>query len=177
MPQLSTTAQEATNPPPSNLSATQSVAVSGVSPYAKYITIRLVYQGIGISSGSPDSILLNQVTTSDSQPSKPFSMAGWTLKSRDSEFSYKIPDLIYLDIVGAKGAATTTSVSDAITIYPYGASDVSIYKGGSPAKNYIRESELVFYTLYTGGIKTAWPEHDTLDLFDAQGLLVASLAY
>lgn len=147
-------------------------STSNRSPYAKYMLIRSADQ-----SASLAEITLSQITADDSQPSEPFNLAGWVLKSRDGTFLYTIPALIYTSVAGNKMNAKTNSVSEPVTIYPFGGESVIIRLGGNVEKNYVRESEGVFYILYTGGSTATLPTNTTLDLFDVEGRLVSSLTY
>lgn len=103
-------------------------------------------------------------------------LTGWKLQSRTSGFVYALPAFVGTQYT-YKGVPPTT-VSELITIIPGQNSRVIIHENGTPAEDSITTTnELTLYHLYIGSTDHAWTPHDTIDLLDTQGNLVASVRY
>jgi hypothetical protein len=122
-----------------------------------------------------DPAVVLDITNSDqdSQGSG-VNVSGWQLRSRVSGFSYKLPSLVY-NQYSYKGSSPT-AVSEPVIISPL-QGPVLIQQGGNQSDNSITSTEITQYHLFIGGKNQVWGDHDVIDLFDSQGLLVSSVTY
>jgi hypothetical protein len=153
---------------------TQQAQTSALQTQPPYNLLRVSYEGSGESS----ILSIRMDSQFDNASMGPVDVNGWTIESTKTGKKYTIHPIQNEQDVGGKGAPVIKKVITPIHV-TFTAGDtveIDIAAGGSPSENSVIYGMTTNYLFNTG---TDFPSnpHDSLQIMDAMGNIVATYSY